>query len=391
MALTDAVSWFTEESHILSSMAIVCGTADNQLTAWGGTADLEGTPVTEDTIYDLASLTKLFTGLLTYRLRDEGLLDLSKPITAYAPQFIHLSDLTVDQVLGFEMTLVTPERVDTQHDRAAALNMLHQITARPNGAGRIYSDMHAMVIKEVLEGASGSTYMELLMGRFLQPLGMDHLFCAVPEELRPLCASYDREHRLERGKYILREGIRKGEPHDPKARVLNLNGSDCPGHAGLFGTLNDVSLLARGVLQGNVVSKQSLTDMARNRTGRPLPEGGWTQFLGSLCYVKHPELYHSEVPVYMGDHAIALSGFTGHHISIDPERGIFVCYLGNRVLNRLTFLIEEPGKNRTDYGLSASGQGQFTWPDGSRIWSSVDYVHQKDAHFHAEVKKAMGL
>ena len=150
MALKDAVSYFTQETHILSSMAVICGTADAQLQALGGAADLKGTPVTEDTVYDLASLTKLFTGLLTYRLRDEGLLDLNAPVTRYAPQYAALTDVTVDRVLGFELALITPERVDAQPDREAALAMLHRVQPRENGFGRAYSDMHAMIIKEVL-------------------------------------------------------------------------------------------------------------------------------------------------------------------------------------------------------------------------------------------------
>ena len=44
-----------------------------------------------------------------------------------------------------------------------------------------------------------------------------------------------------------------------------------------------------------------------------------------------------------------------------------------------------------DYGLNANGQGSFLWPDGTRVWSSVDYVHQKDAHFHTEVQRELQL
>ena len=317
MALTDAIRYFTDDTHILASMAIACGTCDQSVQALGGVRDSEGTPITDDTIYDLASLTKLVTGLLTYRLVDEGLLSLSRKVTDYAPQFTMLQGLTVDQILGFEIGLVTPERVDTQPDAHRAQDMLFRIAPKDIGYGRAYSDMHAMVIKYVLETASGMPYMELLRSRIMDPLGLT-LYCHVPDTLRSLCSVCDGEHRFEKGKYLVRYGIRPGEPHDPKARTLNLTGEDCPGHAGLFGTLTDIACLARGVLSGKVISDSSLRAMARNRTGRPRPDGGWTQFLGSLCYVKHPVAYNSEVPCYMGNRAIAISGFTGHHLSIDP-------------------------------------------------------------------------
>ena len=140
-----------------------------------------------------------------------------------------------------------------------------------------------------------------------------------------------------------------------------------------------------------MVSRASLRAIARNRTGRALGPDRWTQFLGSQCYVRHPQQYFSEIPCYESDRAFGLSGFAGNHLSIDPDNGIFVCYLGNRVLNRLTVLLPEEGKTFADYGLQTDGSGSILWPDGSRIWSSVNYVHQKDAHFHNEVQAVLGL
>lgn len=391
MALQNAVRYFTEETQLLSSMAIACGDATRRSQAIGGIADSAQRPVTEDTLYDLASLTKLMTGLMVMRLREEGLLDLSAPVTRYAPAFENLSHIAVDTVLGFETGLVTPERVDAQADRASGLAMLHRISPRSNGDGRAYSDMHAMVLKEVIEGAAGQSYMDALRARILRPLGMERTVCRVPNAWKPLCASFDGEHRIEGDRYILRRGIEKGTPHDPKARLLNAQGDDCCGHAGLFAPLGDMVLLAQGVLRGSVVSRESLAFMARNRTGRRLEGGGYTQFLGSQCYVKHPELYYSEIPLYESDQAIGLSGFTGHHLSIDPKRGVFALFLGNRVLNRLTVLTPPQGKTLMDYGLAPDGVGAVLWPDGTRVQSSVQYVHHKDAHFHNEVARELGL
>lgn len=389
--LADAIRYFTDETHILASMSIACGDASSAVTAIGGCVDLAGTPVREDTLFDLASLTKLFTGMLVMRLREEGQLELAQPVTRYAPQFAALDGVTVDQVLGFEVCLMTPERVDAQPSPEEGRRMLYAIRPGESSTNRPYSDMNAMVLKYVIEGAAGQSYMDALRERILKPLGMESTFCQVPEKQRFRCASFDREHRIEQGRYTLREGIAPGTPHDPKARLLNLCGDDCTGHAGLFSTLGDMIAFCQGVLRGDVLSQQSLAQMACNRTGRRLPDGSWRQFLGCQCYVKHPDQYYSEIPVYEGEKAIGMGGFTGHHLSIDPERNIFALYLGNRVLNRLTVLVPEKGRNYADYGLSAKGQGSFVWPDGQRVWSSVNYVHQKDAHFHNEVMSVLGL
>ena len=390
MTLEESIRFFTEETRVLSCMSIACGSRDHVVTALGGVTDLVGTPVREDSIFDLASLTKLFTGLLVMRLNEDGLLDLTAPVTAYAPQFTLLSSVTIDQVLGFELALVTPGRVDDQPDRAAGLDTLFRIAAQPNAGSRAYSDMHAMVLKYVIEGASGQWYMDCLRQRILDPLGMTHIWATVPDDLRAKCVSCDREHRIEGTRWILRDGVAPGVPHDPKARLLAAP-DDCPGHAGLFGIKADMIRLCQALLRGDVLSPASLAAMSRNRTGHPLPDGTYTQYLGSQCYVRHPVLYYSEIPQYMGSRAIGLSGFTGHHLSLDPERGLFVFYLGSRVLDRLSVLVPEKGRSLTDYGLNPNGTGTIRWTDGTLVQSSVQYVHLKDAHFHQAVADTLGL
>ena len=389
MSLYDAIGYFTEEKRIMSCLSVTCGTADAEHHALRGVADRAGTPVHEDSIYDLASLTKLFTGLVAMRLREEGRLDLSRPVTDYAPQFVNLSGVTVDQVLGFEVALITPQRVDAQADVASGLRQLFAMEARPV-VGRAYSDMHAMVLKYVIEGAAEESYMQVLRRCVLRPLGMADTFAHVPENRLRDCVCYDGEHRIEGERWFVREGVAPGTPHDPKAHLLMQEGDVC-GHAGLFSTRGDMTRLCQGVLKEQVVSRESLRYMARNRTGRPLPGGGWTQFLGCQCYVKHPEQYFSEIPLYMSDQAIGLSGFTGHHVAIDPQVGVFTLFLGNRVMDRLTVLVPESGRCRGDYGLAEDGSGQVRWTDGCQLFSSVDYVHQKDAKLHAPIGELLRL
>ena len=388
MTLQDSIRFFTEESHIMPGLSVACGTADEAITALGGLRDEDnGAPLTADSIFDLASLTKLFTALLVMRLREEGHLDLNRPVTDYAPQFVHLTGVTVDQVLGFEVALTTTARVDTQSTPEAGRALLFDI--RPGEVtGRAYSDMHAMVLKHVVEGAAQEEYASLLHKHILAPLGMGNTYQVVPESKRSLSVSCNNEHRIERGQYIRREGVLPGTPHDPKARVLY---PEPCGHAGLFSTREDLVKLCQGLLRLDVISREGLLFMSRNRTGQQRPDGTYQQYLGAQCYVKHPIQRNSEVPVYESDKAISLSGFTGHHLSVDIETGVFAFFLGNRVQNRLTVLVPEAGKTIMDYGLSVDGTGRLLWPDGTWIYSSVNYVYQKDAHFHQAVANEMGL
>ena len=386
MTLQDAIRYFTEETHIMPCLSVACGTASTVLTAHGGLADeITGRPLTEDSLFDLASITKLFTALIVMRLREEGSLDLTRPVTAYAPQFTRLCGVTVDQVLGFEISLTTAARLDTQSSAEAARALLNDI--QPGEVtGRAYSDMHAMVLRYVVEGAAGEDYATLLHRLILVPLGMASTYLVVPENRRSLCVSCDNEHRLERGRYILRDGVAPGTPHDPKARVF---WPEPCGHAGLFSTRGDLVKLCQGLLRGDLISRDSLLFMSRNRTGHQRPDGTYQQYLGAQCYVKHPIQRHSEVPPYESDKAISLSGFTGHHISVDVETGVFALFLGSRCQNRLTVLVPEDGKTITDYGLTSDGTGSLVCPTGARIYSSVNYVYQKDAHFHQAVQEAL--
>ena len=388
MTLQDSIRFFTEESHIMPGLSVACGTADKAITALGGLRDEDAhTPLTADSIFDLASLTKLFTALLVMRLREADRLDLNRPVTDYAPQFVHLTGVTVDQVLGFEISLTTSARVDTQNSPEAGRALLFDI--RPGEVtGRAYSDMHAMVLKHVIEGAAQEDYASLLSRHILTPMGMGNTYLVVPASRRNLCVSCNNEHRIERGQYIRREGVLPGTPHDPKARVLY---PEPCGHAGLFSTMGDMVKLCQGLLRQDVISRDSLLFMSRNRTGCQRPDGTYQQYLGAQCYVKHPVQRHSEVPVYESDKAISLSGFTGHHLSVDVETGVFALFLGNRVQNRLTVLVPEMGKTITDYGLAADGTGRILWPDGTWIYSSVNYVYQKDVHFHQAVANEMDL
>ncbi len=382
MPLQSAIDFFTRESRSLGCMSIACGNAERALCAEGGAMDPSGRPVAADSIFDIASLTKLFTACLAMRLREEGKLNLNAPVGRYTDRFPLVQTWAVGDILTYRTGIRTPERIDAQPDRGAALAMLFAAAPVPNGP-RAYSDMHAMVMKYVIEGAADTGFMDALRARVLRPLGLNETTAGVAEADRGRCVSCDGEHRIERGVYTLRH-TPPGTPHDPKAAILQTEG-DCAGHAGLFSTRRDLIRLCQGLLRGELLRRDTLRWMAINRTGRVLPGGGHSQYLGCLVYVKHPDQYFSEVPEQMTEEALALSGFTGCHLAVDPARGLFEFYLGSRVMQRLSVCTPCEGETWTDFGLNPDGTGEIRWPDGSRVISSVNYVHLKDAHYHREL------
>ena len=386
--LTEAVRWFTREKEIMSGMLLACEAGDRTAYAADGEAR-------ESSVFDLASLTKLFTGLCAMKLKEEGLLDLSRPVYSYDRRFVSLRDVTVEQVMSFTRELRTPGRIDACRSREEALDCLFGTVSVGEPKGRAYSDIPSMVLKYVLEAAAGVPFMECVRQTVLAAAGMKETWARVPEERIADCLSYDGEYRIEGGKRIHRTGLKPGVPHDPKAAVIQGGTEDLCGHAGLFSTGGDMVRFCRAVLEERIVSRASLREMAVNRTGRRRADGTYSQYLGYQCYVRHPQQYYSEIPRYMGRQAFGNAGFTGNHLSVDPEHGTFTLFLGNRVKDRLTVLLPEPGKSLEDYGLNADGSGRFAWreQDGTTrmIPSSVKYVHQKDEHLHRAVAKVMGL
>ena len=383
-ALMEGIRFFTRETEILSGLCVACGAGARTETAMDG-------DVTGRSVFDLASVTKLFTGLCAMKLKEEGLLDFGRPVFFYDPRFRALKDRTVGELMSFAVTIRTPVRLDACPDRESAQAALFASEGMPQQDRRAYSDIPAMILKYVLEAAAGQSLAECVRKTVLEPAGMKETWAKVPEERIGDCQCYDLEHRIENGRFILRSGLKPGVPHDPKAAVIQGDTGDLCGHAGLFSTAEDMIRFCRAVLERKIVSGESLREIAVNRTGHRRPDGTFTQYLGLQCYVRHPEQYHSEIPVYMGRNAFGIGGFTGNHVSVDPERNRFTVFRGNRVRNRLTVLIPEEGKSLTDYGLKADGSGWFRWPDGETIPSSVKYVHQKDAHLHRAVAGVLGL
>ena len=216
---------------------------------------------------------------------------------------------------------------------------------------------------------------------------MAETWAAVPPERRSDLMNYNYEHKMIGGRYEVGQEVLPGLPHDPKARLLGFNGDVPSGHAGLFSTASDLCLFARTLLKGRLVSLESLRQIGVNRTGYLLKDGEYRQFLGLLCFSKSPVQRLSEVPEWMGLRAFGLSGYTGNHLAIDPEAGVFDLLLGNRCHNRLSQVMPEEAAK--DYGLAEDGTGKVPWHDGRWVRSSFRFIYQKDRLVHRPVRDCL--
>ncbi len=397
--LMDSMATLVERMRMLTGMAVAYGTRDDHQTAGVGNiqevAWSDGAfvpcvrPIRENTLYDLASLTKLFTLIGVMQLIERKSISLADTFGIIDPRFPHLRHVPLRDILCYEAVLKTPQRVDQQPGRALALEQVFQTSLAPTEPPRLYSDMNALLLKYIVETASGLRFYDYLEQHIFKPAGMTETYSVIPESRLLHCACYNFEYRILGDQYHLRMDAPMGAPHDPKAQILSDNGRDLCGHAGLFSTVADMIKLCQALLSHKLLTRETLLEIGTNRTGRLGADGSYRQYLGYLCFVKSPLQRFSEVPQWMGGHAFGLSGFTGNHIAIDPEAGIFDLFLGNRCHNRVSVIQPPEGKDITDYGITREGEGVIDWVDGRKVQSSYLYIHQKDKKLHGPIREHM--
>lgn len=397
--LMDSMTELVMRMRMLTGVAVAYGTKDDFRTAAVGNiqevALQNGVfvphvrPIAKNTLYDLASLTKVFTLVSVMQLFSRGRLPLSATMGDIDPRFEKLGQTSLRDILCYEAVLKTPQRVDAQTDRESALRQVFLTERSPVEPQRLYSDMNALVLKYAVEAASGLPFYEYLRQNILTPAGMTETFAQIPLERIADCALYNFEHRILEGEYMLRTDAPLGVPHDPKARILSDHGLDLCGHAGLFSTLEDMARFCQALLADRLIPRETLLEIGVNRTGYLHADGSYRQFLGYLCFVKSPRQRFSEVPQWMGGNAFGLSGFTGNHIAIDPEAGVFDLFLGNRCHNRVSVIRPGEAGDLNGYGLMPDGSGEVSWPDGRKVLSSYQYIHQKDEKLHGPIREHM--
>ncbi|MBQ4609279.1 MAG: beta-lactamase family protein [Clostridia bacterium] len=398
-SLRDNMRYLCDESRMLAGLTIAYGTQEScEFMTYGRAQEtvLEHgqfrpciRPLQEDSLYDLASLTKLFTSVMAVLLMGRGMLSADERIGSIDPRFTHLNDVTVFDVLCYRACLQTPGRIDAAPTREEGLRRLFGVMPAPLPAVRIYSDINAMVIKYVVEAKTGMAFYDALKVYILDPAGMTETCSAVPAEQLSRCVCYNYEHRIVRDRHILRTDTLPGTPHDPKAMLLSDGGRDLCGHAGLFSSRQDMVRFAQALLSGSLLTREQLISIGTDRTGRDNGDGTYRQPLGFLCFTKHPVQRLSEVPAHMGAHSFGLSGFTGNHIVLDPQTGIFEIFLGNRCHARISHITPPEGRTMESYGLDDRGAALIPWEDGRKVPTSARYVYLKDACLHEPIVQRM--
>lgn len=279
-------------------------------------------PMTRDTIFDLASLTKpLATAPSIMILADRGKLRISDPVWKYIPGFEQngKEQITIEQLLLHRGGLPPDDDMSDYSDGPAEawkrICAIKPISAP--GSHFVYSDVGYIVLGKVVEAVSGEPFDRFAQREIFQPLGMSHAIFNPPQSWRSACAPTEQRN----GHWML------GEVHDPRAFALG----GMAGHAGLFATADDLSRYCRMVLhdgrlgQTRVLSEQSIRDMTREQC---LPDRTGCRGLGFDIDTRYSTCRGER---FARGKTFGHTGFTGTMFWIDPEHQCYFILLTNAV------------------------------------------------------------
>ena len=164
-------------------LALAITTQDELLyEGYYGFADLRHrTPVTDETLFQIGSISKSFTALALMRLRDEGHFDPHQPIIEYLPWWEVQTEF--EPITGHHLLTHTAgipaNRDDIPGGRFMARALREQATAWPPGEKFHYSNVGYQTLSVLLEELSGESYGDTIEKLLLEPLGMDHSNSAI--------------------------------------------------------------------------------------------------------------------------------------------------------------------------------------------------------------------
>lgn len=354
--LEEKIKKFVYKTEMIPGMVFSYGTKNFKETIVIGnrqevTLDKDGKLVpaiekmTEDTIFDLASVTKIFTSLSILKLVEMGVIKLDDSITKYVPQFKNLNNVTIFELLSFLKPLKTNRRVDKAETREEAEKILFDVEIDNNHDGkRVYNDIGPMVLKYVIESVSGMSFYKFVDENILSKLGLNDTNVVIPKYKLDRVASTNFDGMYYKdGNFVINTSAPKGVVYDPKARIMGQPFGNLSGHAGMFSTSKDMTTLAKGIMGGQVIDEEYVKSMAKNRTGRlyginDKGEKEYVQYFGFLCYLKNPILDSTTVFHALSGQGFSFTGWTGTQITVDPVNELFLFLGSNRSHNRVTFI-----------------------------------------------------
>lgn len=276
--------------------------------------------MTADTIFDIASLTKVIaTTPAVLRLWEMGKIDLNAPLGRYLKEFDSAAyqDVTVLRLLTHSAgmnDLPSREAMAKGFPEAARIQARAGL-AVPPGSTFFYSDTGFILLGELVRRVSGEPLDTFARKQFYAPLGMRDTAFDPPAAWRKRIAPTEA---------VNNQGPLRGVVHDGNARLLH----GIAGHAGVFSTASDLSRFCRMLLAGGQLGgRRYLKEATVRAMFAPHVIGESTRGLG--WDISSP--YSRTLGAYFPMGSVGHTGFTGTAIWMDPATGVYMILLTNRV------------------------------------------------------------
>jgi uncharacterized protein YbbC (DUF1343 family)/CubicO group peptidase (beta-lactamase class C family) len=279
----------------------------------------EPQPMTRDTIFDVASLTKPFaTTLAVMMLVERGDVRLDNPLGRYLKEFRRkdLEGITIRRLLTHTAGLVAiPSSGSINGGFPKAAGALARLPLDfPPGQSFQYSDTGFLLLGEVVRRVSGLPLDRYVDKHVFKPLGLKDTTFNPPASLRDRIAPTEFAH----GRLLV------GEAHDPRSRAVG----GVAGHAGLFSTAADLArlcrmLLSEGALDGQRIMQPTTVKLMWTRSA----EGNGSRALGWDI----SSTFSRTASIFFPPEAVGHLGFTGTSVWLDPTTRTYLIVLTNRV------------------------------------------------------------
>ncbi|MGM0486609.1 MAG: exo-beta-N-acetylmuramidase NamZ domain-containing protein [Planctomycetota bacterium] len=279
----------------------------------------EPVPMTTDTVFDMASITKpVATATSIMILVDRELIRLEDPVAKHIPEFGQngKEEVTVFHLLTHQGGVIPDNSLaDYADGPSSAWERIFALgLKKAPGEEFIYSDVGYMVLAEMVKRITGQNVHDFTQENIFQPLEMQETGYLPDDALRRRAAPTERRD----GRWM------QGEVHDPRAYAL----SGIAGHAGLFSTAEDLAIYAQMMLNGGhyagtrVLSHGAVARMtAPGKVSSGLRGLGWDIRTG----------YSSNRGEDFTSQAFGHGGFTGTTLWMDPGLDLTVIFLSNRL------------------------------------------------------------
>jgi CubicO group peptidase (beta-lactamase class C family) len=281
-------------------------------------------PMRKDTIFDLASMSKLFTTMVALQEIERGKVSLDATVASYLPDFAQNGKgvITIRQLLTHTSGLRPDLPFYNVQGRAAQEAMLYADTLQATpGTAYIYSDLNLITMQFVLEKVTGKPLDVLVRDGITGPLKLRDTGYNPPASKKQRVAATEYEHTPYAA---LNRGLVWGQVHDENSYALG----GVAGHAGVFSTAHDIAIVAQMILDGG---RYGRTRVLRDGSVRLI----FTNFNQKFPSNSHGIGFELNQRFYMAGLSSPVTaghtGYTGTDIVIDPLSHSFSILLTNRV------------------------------------------------------------